>query len=350
MFRPLLFVPFIAFAFALTTVVAESFRFDQKPENKTLTLFEGDVPVFTYVYDMVVHEHVPPEDIRRMAGCYIHPLFGLNGEILTDLAPTDEAPEHHYHHRGVFWTWPHVGVHQPDGRITVHNLWAGFTGLNQRFVRWLERTTTEESATFAVENGWFTGHFAGIPATEIGEKVMKETVRVTVFRPRTDDGVRSRAIDLAFVWTPTTKPITLQGNPQRSFGGLTVRFRPVVEPGKALAEPSDINVITIPCGPTSEDLSNVPLPWANYTSRFGEDDRRSGAAIFVPRTHPDFPPSWLTRHYGPLCIGWPGVVERTFQPGEEIRLNYRIWIHDGPVTIEQIERAYQEYYRSASVP
>jgi len=337
MLRSLLFVPVVLFAFTLSTA-AEPFRFDQQAESKTLSLVEGETPIFSYVYDMIVHDHVPKNDFRRTAGCYIHPLYGLNGEILTD-----NAPEDHYHHRGVFWTWPYVGLHQPYDKIVHHDLWASDTALKQRFVRWLERETTEESATFAVENGWFFGHAAGFPITENDEKIMKEIVRITVFRPKTDNGLRTRAIDFDFVWTPTEKPISLRGNAERSYGGLTVRFRPFVEPGKTLAEPNAINVITVPSGPTTGDLSNTPLPWADYTSRFGDGDKRSGAAIFIPKTHPDYPPSWLTRYYGPLCVGWPGVEERTFQPGEEIKLNYRIWIHDGPVTVEQIERAYEEY-------
>ena len=36
---------------------------------------------------------------------YIHPLYGLDGEILTEDFPRD-----HLHHRGVFWAWHHVSV------------------------------------------------------------------------------------------------------------------------------------------------------------------------------------------------------------------------------------------------
>jgi len=333
MLRLFLFALVASFVSALSSA-AELFRFDENKDAKTLSLVEDGQPILSYVYDVVAHENVPEKEKCRFAGCYVHPIYGLNGEILTDNAPGD-----HFHHHGAFWTWPHVGIHQSDGTVIHHDLWLGNTGLKQYFVRWLDRKTIEDSATFAVENGWY---LAGTPAQN-GEKIMTETVRITVYRPKIDDGLRSRAIDFAFVWTPTDKPITLRGAEEKSYGGLTIRFRPYVAPNKTLAEPSAINVITVSSGPATGDLPDTPLAWADYTSRFGNDDKRSGAAMFVPKTHPDYPPTWLTRYYGPLCIGCPGVKERMFQPGEEIKLNYRLWIHDGPVDIRQIEKAYQEY-------
>jgi hypothetical protein len=39
---------------------------------------------------------------------YIHPLYGLDGEILTE-----DFPEDHLHHRGIFWAWHQLYV---DGK------------------------------------------------------------------------------------------------------------------------------------------------------------------------------------------------------------------------------------------
>jgi hypothetical protein len=104
-------------------------------------------------------------------------------------------------------------------------------------------------------------------------------------------------------------------------------------------------MITVPSGIAEKDLPETPLAWTDYTSMFYSfpSAELSGAAIFVPKSHPDFPPTWLTRYYGPLCVGWPGVKERIFQPGEKIELRYRIWIHSGMVSVPMIEKAYSEY-------
>ena len=80
---------------------------------------------------------------------------------------------------------------------------------------------------------------------------------------------------------------------------------------------------------------------------FFEHQRRnaglSGAAIFVAPDHPDFAPEWMTRHYGLLCVGWPGVKPKTFRPGEAIRCRYRVWIHRGAASADRISRAYRSY-------
>ncbi|MDR0337615.1 MAG: PmoA family protein, partial [Planctomycetaceae bacterium] len=309
---------------------AEPFRFEEKDE-KQLVLTEGSLPVLTYRFDAVKHDQVPEKDPRGVAGCYVHPLHGLNGEILTDNAPQD-----HYHHHGVFWTWPHVGVHTPDGKIKQYDLWTSNTALKQYFVRWISKKTNRNTATFEVENGWFVGK------PENGNKIMSEQVKIVVHRVQTtnSDGIeqlKSRAIDFEFLWKPVGQPISLRGSEGKSYGGFSVRFKPFIPENErnnknASARRNTVNMITVPNGVAEKDLPETPLAWADYTSQFDGHSAPSGAAIFVPKTHPDFPPTWLTRYYGPLCVGWPGVNDRQFQPNEEIRLQYRIWIHDGTVT------------------
>jgi hypothetical protein len=309
-----LFLP--AFLFCIATAqlafVAEPFRFEEN-DKKQLTLFDGALPVLRYQYDVIAHEHVPEKDLRRTAGCYVHPLYGLYGETLTDNAPRD-----HYHHHGVFWTWPHVGVHESDGKVTEYDLWTSNTALKQHFVRWIGKTVADQSATFEVENGWFVGD------PKDGKKIMTEQVKIIVHRIQEADSVWSRAVDFEFQWQPVGKPITLRGSEGKSYGGFSVRFEPFVPADKKEAEWSEVNRITVPTGIADKDLPETPLAWADYTSNFDKEKRPTGAAIFVPKTHPDFPPTWLTRYYGPLCVGYPGVNGKTYKPDEKIELRYRI--------------------------
>jgi hypothetical protein len=336
------FLLIVVIYFCCATVFAvEPFRFEEK-NDKQLVLTEGSLPVLTYCFDAVEHDQVPKKEPRRLAGCYVHPLYGIDGEILTDNAPPD-----HYHHHGVFWTWPHVGVHEPDGKVRQFDLWTSNTALKQYFVRWINRKITNNTATFEVENGWFIGK------PEDGNKIMLEQVKIIVHRIQIDnvtgsEPFKSRAIDFEFLWKPIDKPISLRGSEGKSYGGLSIRFKPFIPENErknknVLAKRSDVNMITVPNGVAEKDLPETPLAWADYTSRFDGRETPSGAAIFVPESHPDFPPTWLTRYYGPLCVGWPGVKDRLFQPGEEIRLCYRIWIHENTVTVPQLEKAYKLY-------
>ncbi len=292
--------------------------FEMIDENETtLRVIDAGDPVLAYNYGTMVGENVPERDARRRRACYIHPVWGLHGEVLTDDFPRD-----HYHHHGIFWTWPHIGI---EGR--TYDSWHGRGNFELRKVDWLHRATGPAAAVLAVENGWFID-------PELSRKIMVERVWIRAFRAL--DG--SRAVDLEFTWIPTEAPITLRGAGGKSYGGLTMRF---------LGMPHKDQVITVPSGPTDRDLPMTRLEWADFSRHFEGAPGRSGAAVMVHPEHPDFPPQWLTRHYGPLCIGWPGVTAQTFEPGEPIRLMYRIWIHADDSRTEAIQQAYDAYAASA---
>ncbi|MBL9134337.1 MAG: PmoA family protein [Verrucomicrobiales bacterium] len=286
--------------------------------DKSLLLIEGYRQVFVYNYGIIRRAGVPED---RARASYVHPLFGLDGEVLTDDFPAD-----HHHHRGLFWGWPHVSVGEKKT-----DSWA-LSGITNRWERWLRRDTQGPNAILEVENGWYIGE----------DRVMSEVVRFTVHPAEKE----SRAIDLDFTWTPVKGPIRLAGAEGKSYGGLTLRIAPGTN-----------TVITTPEGQKPEDLYITRLPWADISRRWSRPTEAragvSGAALFIAPDHPDFPPTWLTRHYGVLCIGWPGVDGREFPVGQPIRCRYRVWIHRGPGDPQRLKEAFEEYRSSkpqASVP
>lgn len=277
--------------------------------NTSLKILEAGRPVLTYNYGLMTGEHVPERDHRRTRACYIHPVWGLNGEVLTEDFPRD-----HYHHHGVFWAWPYIGV---GGK--TYDLWQG-TGMDDRFVRWLTRETGPIAAVVGVENGWFVGE----------KKVMIERLWITAYAAEED----SQAIDLRLVLIPTDQPVSLQGRGGKSYGGLTVRFQNL---------PRQDVTITVPSGRTEGDLKMTKLEWVDFTGKYPGREKPSGATVMIHPEHPDYPPTWLTRHYGPQCVGWPGVEAQTFQPGEPIQLDYRLRVHRGLPELDELNAAYAGY-------
>ena len=136
---------------------------------------------------------------------------------------------------------------------------------------------------------------------------------------------------------PTDRPVSLLGAEGKSYGGLTLRFGPRSK-----------TIITVPGGRTSGDLVVTNLPWADLTGdlKKGSGDL-SGIAVFVNPGHPDYPPTWMTRHYGLLAVGWPGVTPKTLPAGEPVTCRYRIWIHRGTPDAAEIQRAYADYCATA---
>lgn len=283
----------------------KGFRFAEV-SDKSIGLWEGDKPVLVYNHGVIVGKAGVPADRARSS--YVHPLHGLDGEVLTD-----DFPKDHYHHRGLFWSWPHVKIGDKE-----YDLWM-LKGIRHQFEKWLEKEATAKGATLGVENGWYAGT----------EKVVQEKVWLRAHPARADE----RAIDVECEWVPLKAPMTLTGAAGKSYGGLTLRFAPGTN-----------TAITIPAGLTKQDLPMTNLPWADLTRLWDAEKKTSGAAVFVHPSHPDFPPQWLTRHYGVLCLGWPGVKPATFQVGEVIRCRYRVWIHRGQVSAEHLARAYREYH------
>jgi hypothetical protein len=151
--------------------------------DKSLGLWEGARPVLVYNHGVLSKTGVPAD---RNRSSYIHPIHGLDGEVLTDDFPRD-----HYHHRGLFWAWPHVKI---DGR--EYDLWA-IKGIEQRFERWLEQKASSTEAVLGVENGWFVGP----------KKVMQERVWFRVSAATTN----GQALDCDFTWTPISQPVSLAG-------------------------------------------------------------------------------------------------------------------------------------------
>jgi hypothetical protein len=270
----------------------------------SLRLSEDGRAVLVYNHGVLRKAGVPADHARST---YVHPLFGLDGEVLTD-----DFPKDHYHHRGLFWAWPHVRA-----GTNHYDLWL-IKGIEQRFERWLAREAGPGGAVLGVENGWYAGD----------RKVMQECVWLRVF-PAAGG---AQAVDVELVLTPHDQPVALTGAEGKSYGGLTLRFAPRTN-----------TVITTPLGNSGEDLPMTRLPWADLTARYPDAPAASGAAVFIAPDHPDYPPMWLTRHYGVLCVGWPGIDAKEFPAGQPVRCRYRVWIHRGAICKPALEKVYAAY-------
>lgn len=285
--------------------VKDAFRF-APVDDRSLGLYEGDRPVLVYNHGVLLKKGVPASFARSS---YVHPIYGPDGEVLTDDFPAD-----HYHHRGLFWAWPHVKIGGKE-----YDNWALKPGLSTRFEKWLDRTASAEKAVIGVQNGWYVGP----------KRVLDEQVWLLV-HPAAQG---TRSIDVELRLTPI-EPVTLSGAEGKSYGGLTLRFGPA---------PQKQTEITVSSGRAGDDLYINRQPWADLTRHWPGRPGPSGATIFVAKDHPDYPPTWLTRHYGCLCIGWPGVEPKTLPAGETVVLRYRVWVHRGEPDAAEIGRAYADY-------
>lgn len=279
----------------------------EESDSGQLTIFENENPVLSYNFGMQLQEGVS-ERYRRST--YIHPIYDLKGNILTDDFPND-----HYHHRGLSWMWPKIFVDS-----VRYDLWhiygqqGELNGIHQVFGNWIVQEVGPVCATIGAKNIW---------QLDNGQKVMDEWVYVKVYKAADN----TRAVDIKLIWK-AINPIGIEGQTKKGYGGLNLRFAPRTE-----------TQIFSNLG-KEEDSDLKELPWADQSAKFGDNNYFSGLSIFQKEGNNNYPAGWCLRHYGFLGVAWPGVERYKMKPGETLSLSFRIWIHQGDAEEGKVESAY----------
>ena len=291
----------------IQSAASAQFFFVEDKDKGRLTVLEGSAKVLTYCFADQLKEGIHPEQTRS---CYIHPLYSLDGQVLTD-----DFIEDHPHHHGVFWTWPVV---RTRGQTT--QTWHP-ANLRQHFVRWIDLDAENNPAVLSVENVW------KLDGTEV---VAIETVTLQIHLAAD----KSRAIDIKLQILAMGGPLELQGAQDggKGYGGLSFRGAPMFT-GTA---------VTSDKGSLEKDINNKEFLWTDISTK------ELGVAIFVAPDHPDYPIPWITRnsYAGFLNPSWPGLESIVLQPEKPVTLRYRIYIHQGDAASGKVSAAYQEYIDS----
>lgn len=297
-----------------------SLAFVEDAAAGTLTVVDGDRPVLTYRTGDQLPAGVDP---RYARSSYVHPLYSLDGQALTEDFPRD-----HRHHHGLFWAWPVVEVRG----ARTSNWEPGEPPLRPRFVEVIMTGVSGAGARLVVRNAWRLGD---------AEDVAEETVTI-VARPATPQG---RAIDVEIALRPVGGEIALRGTPadNKGYGGLC--FRGVAEDGQG----RDVfrgSVMTTDQGPLEADSTGRPFRWADLSTP------ALGLAVFVPPDHPASPLPWLVRnsYAGILNPCWPGLAGATLAPGGTVTLRYRIYVHRGDAAAGRVREAYEAYIAGGERP
>ena len=304
---------YLTLAGMLTAAVFQG-AFSLNDDGQTVTILENETPVFAYRYVPGKRPLYVPERYKR--ACYIHPLYGLDGEVMTQDFPID-----HFHHRGVFWAWPDstLGERRAD-------VWA-LDGFREVHAAWITRETDDTHAELAVENHWVYDDAPDVP-------VIKERVRMLV-HPAQDN---HRAIDFDLSFENVSKEVfTLRGSgtDNKGYGGFCLR------PDASRAP----FTFSSAAGKSSEDVLELASPWADVSyATQPKGEQFSGAAIFQHPDNPGYPhPGWILRHYGFLGQSWPHSKDHALEPGASFTLRYRLFLHRGTADEAGVAAAFLAY-------
>jgi len=285
-------------------------------------IVEGDRPVLRYNYQIVpVPDHVKPRIApgnRKYAvprSDYIHPLYGLHGEVLTD----DWVPDHP-HHRGIYWAWPEVDWQGKRGDLHA---------LQEVFARPTGKIEASQGADFAqieAENEWRFGD---------GPAIVRETAILRAWR-QSDVG---RPIDLEFRFVALGADVQIARRGQSHYGGLNIRLARVAD--------QKIATFTDPPGPGRR------LAWAQRSgtrAASGYPGGRWPTALTILQhfTNPGYPGDWVQYPE----ISWiqptfPASGTRyTLLKDQPLVLRYRHWIQDKPLAAESLRKLAADFSSS----
>ncbi len=286
-------------AVAAADVSEADFRVVHHTVQQWVEVFDGDLPVLKYNHGTVpVPEGV---DAAYARGDYIHPLYGPNGEVLTE-----DYPEDHPHHRGVNWSWATI-----EWQGETRDMFA-VRGAYARPVT-MSATHDDYRATIQAESVWQWDDKA---------PVVNEKVAIVVY-PRADDA--SRCIDVEISLTPLVDGLKFCGRLEAGYSGFNVRMAP-----------GRVQQIVFHTDETDAPIRRV---WADYSAKFPGGKQRSGLTILQHKDNPGYPNEW--REYPQLNFFqpvYPGGALIPMPKGKEILLVHRLWTHSGGVDKERIAK------------
>lgn len=298
----------------LFAITAHPVAFQVEDNEENVTVIENGTPVFVYNYTWIA----PPEGVKPMfrRTAYIHPLYGLDGEVLTEDYPSD-----HYHHRGVFWGWP-----RGEWKGKRLDTW-GLSNSRQVHVSIAPFSESADGPIISGKNHWILDESPDTP-------IVSETYRIEV-HPSTEVG---RAIDFTITLKNITDaPVELKGAIEQNKGYGGFNFRP-----DAARKPMHFTTAN---GVQAEDTFIAESPWVDVSYAIEPGGKKfSGAAIFQHPDNPGYPhPHYLIRHYAFLGHAWPGNTPYTIAPGKDVTVKYRLYIHRGNAEAGKVAEAWAAY-------
>jgi len=250
---------------------------------------------------------------------YVHPLWNLDGEILTE-----DAPDDHLHQRGIYWSWHQTWV----GELRCGDAWtcenfawdvvnAEVNPLSEAAQK-LDVTVLWKSPDFVDNNGQM-------------RPIVKEQTAILVY-PRRED---YRLIDFEIRLLALHDRVTIGGSEDvKGYGGFSLRIK----------APDDLSFQASQGKVQPQNQAVTAGNWLDFNASFSPAREKSGIAVLV---HPDNPRAtnrWILRQkrsmQNPVFPGRDPVLVPRDRP---LVLRYRLVIHRGDTERVPLEEMYQAY-------
>ncbi len=241
---------------------------------------------------------------------YIHPLYNLDGNVITE-----DFPDDHLHHRGIFWTW--------------HQLWIGSKRIADP---WLTRdllwdvyeinTTKEKEKTILLNSKthWKSANYTN--ESESMQPIIREEATIKVF-PATK---KYRVIDFNLKFYALVDSVMIGGSEDiKGYGGFSVR----VKLNKNFVFTGENGVVE------PQNLAVEAGTWIDISGNHPESNW--GITIMDHPDNPGYPQNWILRRSNSMQNPkFPGQNPVSIPKDQPLLLKYRMVIHTGDLDREFI--------------
>lgn len=244
---------------------------------------------------------------------YVHPLYSLNEKFLTE-----DFPEDHPYHRGIFWAWHQIVLNDKqiaDGWVSEAISWKP---VKLKVKKRKTKMMLQSEMTWNVNTGFYGS-----------TSIVKERTRITVYHLT----AHYRAIDFDIHLFALVDDLKIGGSDDaKGYGGFCLRLK----------LPNDISFYSNKTAISPTETAITAGPWMDFTGSFdGPTMPKTGVAVFCQpmKNHQ----SWILRKEANMQnIPYPGKTPITLSK-EGLRLQYRIIIHNGEMSNNDLEKLYQQY-------
>lgn len=236
---------------------------------------------------------------------YVHPLYDLQGKVLTE-----DMPEDHPYHRGIFWAWHQVVV---NGK----NVADGWISENIAFVPGKTQITkSDKNIIVSFQTTWQVKDSSkGII------NVINEISRINILKAKE----KYRVIDFSIMLKPLVSNIMLGGSDdKKGYGGFCLRLKLP----ENLQFVSDDNIIE----PQEEAV--MAGPWMDFRLD------GAGVSVFGYRDSSMQYPWILRKSKSMQNVPYPGRKPVAIPP-DGLKLNYTVVVHDENFSYKAIDELFK---------
>lgn len=284
--------------------MAQTLQFQEKPDG--ILLLERGTPRYFY-------RTSPVDTYSSFARTnYVHPLYGLDGEILTE-----DFPEDHPHHHGIFWSWHQLYA---EGK-RIGDPWLNL-GVEWQVVN----TKTEVKGNQAIlrsEILWIN--------KETSERVIRENLEITFNRLGDDVFKVEFNIDL----TALQDGVAIGGSEDaKAYGGFSARLK----------LPEDVSFHSCKGKVEPANLAISAGPWINISGSFNSMENQSSGVIIMgePENLPGYE-GWILRPAKSMQnMAFPGKIPFIIENGESLTFRNQLLVHRD-LDLNEIREFYREF-------